>query len=444
VKEQIKQLKKALEEKRAAASERWAEFKQLQEKAIAENADLSTEDSEAFLKLEEAHKAYAIEAEAMKRLEDRYVEALTWSDGDDPVGAKGFDLADTERVEWEMKKLGITEAAGKRFTESEEFKAMAKLIADAPATAQFGQFLAPFKAMDRAELKTLLTGASRTSAGAFLLPDRQDGYVDIPRRPRAILDLITIGDTDSDVVEYVEMTSRTNNAAETPEAVDADKAAGAAPSSAPESAFAMDVVQTNVKEITHYIPSTKRALADVGQVRTIIDQELTEGLYERADYQLLNGDGTGENLRGLLNTAGILTQAKGADSIVDEAHKAITKVALQFYGVEAFVFHPSDWETIRLSKDANNNYQFGPPSQAGATTLWGVPVVTTPILAQGTGLVGAFRRAATMWVRDGVNIAATDSHSDWFVKKIVAVMASYRCAFAVQRPKAICEMNLTV
>ena len=73
--------------------------------------------------------------------------------------------------------------------------------------------------------------------------------------------------------------------------------------------------------------------------------------------------------------------------------------------------------------------------------LWGYPVVTSVNLGAGTGIVSDFKRACTMWLRSGLTIAATDSHSDWFLKGIIAVLCSMRAAFGVPRPKAVCTVT---
>jgi hypothetical protein len=59
----------------------------------------------------------------------------------------------------------------------------------------------------------LVTGADDTQAGAFVTPDRV-GFVPMRLRPLRMVNLVTIGETDSDLVEYVEQTGFTNNAAE--------------------------------------------------------------------------------------------------------------------------------------------------------------------------------------------------------------------------------------
>ncbi|MGC7238463.1 phage major capsid protein, partial [Mycobacteroides abscessus subsp. abscessus] len=73
-------------------------------------------------------------------------------------------------------------------------------------------------------------GQSRTSAGAFIVPDRTDIVEMLGRRPLRLRDLCAKRRTTSDVVEYVRETSHTNNAAPVPEASSA--AAPTAPGSA--------------------------------------------------------------------------------------------------------------------------------------------------------------------------------------------------------------------
>ncbi|HMM41895.1 MAG TPA: phage major capsid protein, partial [Thermomicrobiales bacterium] len=294
---------------------------------------------------------------------------------------------------------------------------------------------APVKVLERAELKTLVTGLSDTQAGAFVLADRQTELLELLRRPRVVAGLVNVGDTDSDMIEYVEQTSRTNNAAEVAEAT------SSADGAAPESGVAFAVRQVLVQEIKHFIPATKRAIADAGQVRAIIESELVEGVLERLDGQPLSGNGNAPNLRGIYNTSGISTQAKGSDSRPDAVHKAFTLIRIANLQPDALGLHPNDAQDLRLEKDANGAYLFGPPSHAGGDQVWGVPMVANVAFTDGTPLAGAYRRGASLWIREGVSMSMTDAHSDWFIRGIVALLASMRAGFAVPRPAAFCTIT---
>jgi HK97 family phage major capsid protein len=83
---------------------------------------------------------------------------------------------------------------------------------------------------------------------------------------------------------------------------------------------------------------------------------------------------------------------------------------------------------------------FGGPQVGGTLTLWGVPVITTPLIAAGTALVGDFKQAI-LWAREGVTVTASTEHADFFIKNLVAVLAEGRWAFGVPRPAAFCKVT---
>src|SRR6185312_1739150 len=67
-------------------------------------------------------------------------------------------------------------------------------------------------------VKSLITGLSQTSAGAFTVNERTNIVEMLGRRPMRIRDLVSVRTTGSDVVEYASETSHTNNAAVVAEA----------------------------------------------------------------------------------------------------------------------------------------------------------------------------------------------------------------------------------
>ena len=437
----VETLRKQLDERRATATAGWTAFKEYRDK---EGDEKIAATPELFEEAHRLHGVYGLAAEEAKSIEERLFKALDM-DGEGPKGLSDDSPAAPRSKAQEIHDLlGMTfgEKMADAVVESDSYKAYAADNAKQSMAVNSGTLFQTENALDRKGLKTVLTGLSSTQGGAFVINDRQGGVVEeFARIPNVMTTLVNIGSTDSDTVECVAMTGVTNNAAETLEAVDADKAAGAAPSSAPESAIAFAIRTTTVEEIKHFIPATKRSVADAAQLRTIIDSELLRGLQDRLDGQLLNGNGTTPNLRGILNTSGLQTQAKGADPAVDAIHKAFTKLILAGFNNLTALLHPNDWQNIRLSKDVNGQYYYGPPNVSGATSLWGYGVALSQRLGAGTALTGDFGGGATLWLRDGGSIAATDSHSDWFTKGIIAILASMRAGFAVKKPLAFCTVT---
>lgn len=295
------------------------------------------------------------------------------------------------------------------------------------------------------EGKDLITGTSATSAGAAV---RNDFYAPITdlvgQRELTVADLVTNGSTDSDTVEYVRVTGKTNAASPVVEA----SAASGTWGTKPESAIALEVVSTTVKTIATWIPITKRAASDAMQVRTLVDNFLQYAVEEELEDQILSGAGTGENFTGILNSSPETVGSTGTD--IDAIVDAIRKIRVTGRRrPTAVVMHPNDWFSTNflLAKtgDGTNsaaNYLIGDPraSVDQLNQLWGLRVVVTEAMTENTALVGDFRQAV-LWRREGVSLSVSDSHSDFFVRNLLAILAELRAAFGVLDPQAFCTVT---
>lgn len=327
---------------------------------------------------------------------------------------------------------------GEMVMADEAFKSWLETIApggSSPSRSKFGTSPA-------VDVKTLLTGTSSTSAGALVYPDqlgiREPGLF---MRPLTIRDLVTSGTTGSDAIEYVLMGATTNNAAPVAEATAASGGSGVKP----ESDIALSTATTSVKTIAHWIPATRRALADAGQLRTMIDSFLRYGLEEELEDQMTTGNGVGENFLGIISTPLVQTQAY-ATGILVTTRKARTLIkTVGRTNPTAYAMHPTDWEAFDLLTEQASNagpYYFGGPSVLGTPRLWGLPVVESEALTPGQAIVGDWKWAV-LWQRMQAQILLSDSHSDFFIRNLIAILAEMRAAFAVIRPKAFCLIDLT-
>lgn len=418
---------------KAEAGALWKSFDDLRTSAAKEGVDF-LKDADAFAKMNDAGVAYDAKRVEIDKVTDEWHKTLGLTGlaaPENPLDSKGLDPNRPDGG-----GLVVAKSLGERYVSSDEYKAAVATPGFGNTSIQMGTIGAK-EITSRAEAKTLITGSSSTSGGAFIVNDRQDGMVELPRRPLTLADLVTVGDTDSDLVEYVEQTSRTNAAAETAEA----SATGDGSGAAPESAAAFAVRQASVQDITHFIPATRNAISDAGQMQTIINGEVSDGILERLDSQIANGNGTAPNLPGIYGTNGILNRALGADTRSDAVHKAITQVRLQFFEPEVIGLHPNDAEQMFLEKDTTGNYIYGPPSMPVRGSVWGLRPVVSPVFLDGTPLIGNYRRGAALWLREGVSIAVSDSHADFFTRRMIAVLGVMRAAFAVQRPKCFCTVT---
>src|SRR5690606_13402307 len=109
-----------------------------------------------------------------------------------------------------------------------------------------------------------------------------------------------------------------------------------------------------------------------------------------------------------------------------------------------FVFaHPDDVEIWDMLKDGDGNYllRSGGPEAGGTRRIWGLTIVETLAVSAGEALVGDGRYAIVLDKMDG-QIFMTDSHSDWFVKNLFAILAESRLALAVTLPAAFVDVDL--
>jgi HK97 family phage major capsid protein len=421
-----RQIKERLDAKTEEAKAAWADFDGARKELLSSGKNAADEPDQ-FKGLHEKHGVYMKVADEAAELQKKLMQALDMEGASQPSSVA--DLIGGGKREDQDGSKAVS--PGDRVAASDAYKALLESgVLERKSGAMPQVQMAAVEALGREELKTLITGLSRTSGGAFIVPDRQPGLVPLAFRPLVVRNLVTVGDTNADIVEWVKENSFTNAAAETAEATST-----ATGGTKPESGIDYAVVQSTVKTIAHWIPATKRSLSDVGQLRTLIDQRLQDGINLRLDSQMVNGDATGENLRGILNTSGVLTQARGADSGMDAVLKAITNLRLQFVEPTALLMNPTDAQNLRLAKNAQGDYFFGPPMLQGQLQLWGLPIVQSPVVAAGTAVVGKWDEAI-LWVREGINISATDSHQDFFIRNMVAVLTEGRFAFAIPRPFA--------
>ncbi|MEU0370634.1 phage major capsid protein [Streptomyces sp. NPDC006283] len=209
--------------------------------------------------------------------------------------------------------------------------------------------------------------------------------------------------------------------------------------------FTFDLITTTLKTVAHWVPITRQAADDNGQLMGYINGRLTYGLEYLLDRQILTGNGTTE-MQGILTTPGIGSYQPGVGSTdvkLITVRKAKTQAELAMYPPTAVVMNPLDWQDIELDEDANGQFRvIANVTDPGAPTrLWGLAVVTTVAMTAGTALLGGFRTGATLWERQGITILMTDSHADYFTANTLVILAERRANVAVHTPQAFVRIT---
>lgn len=263
-------------------------------------------------------------------------------------------------------------------------------------------------------------------------------WVQAPQLRQRIRDLFPTNTTSSNLIEFFRVLGLDNDGRG--QVATVPDYSGGNFGLKPKSDLVFESDAARVRTIAHWIAVHRSTLADKAQIRSVINNQLFYGLALEEDDQLLNGDGTGENIRGLLHTPGIQTyNAPAAELRSDSLRKAQTLSTLALFPATGYILHPNDWQEIEIQKgETNDHYMLVTNVAVGAQSrIWRLPVVESPTIEEGTFLTGAFGQAAQIWDRERANIKISEHHADYFVRNAVAVLAEERLALTVTHPAAI-------
>lgn len=309
---------------------------------------------------------------------------------------------------------------GQEFCESEQFKS----------------FLEGRTGKARVEVKNTIIGqeGSPPANSDTIVPrETMQGIVPGAFRMINVLDVIPMGMTASNQIHYTRELSWTNDAAETNEG-----------DLKPESDLTFEAVDTPVRTIAHFLKVSKQVLEDAPALQSYIDRRLRHGVLQRAQAQVINGNGTPPNLSGLLDAGNFtaFTAQTGEDGFAS-LNRAKYQVIAADYMPDVVLLNPAQFgEMERLRTSGGGDGQFLAAQaltylQSGLMPLlWGIPVVLSNSVPANKFIM--FARDATMfWQRSGVIVEAFEQDGDNVQRNLVTIRAEMRGAFTVFRPAAV-------
>jgi hypothetical protein len=269
-------------------------------------------------------------------------------------------------------------------------------------------------------------------------------------RPGRVRDLFPAAPTQASVLWGMRETGFTNNARVVPERTAADgTAATGGPTDVyglkPKSDLTIVPIMYPIATIAHIMYVHRNTLADVPRLRDLIDRDMIDGVKMAEDQQLLYGDGSGDNLTGLVNTEGIQSYTGLAtDKRSTQVRRAATRALLAYFQPTGVVLHPLDWEAIEVETDKNGAYTVAVSVAIGAEKrLWRLNVVDSPAMQQGRFLVGAFGTGAKVYDREAVGIEVSTENRDMFERNAVTLRCEERVGLVVDRPESFVYGSIT-
>lgn len=306
-------------------------------------------------------------------------------------------------------------------------------------TIQLGQIASREEAVRfLSDLPTAPAGPVTTTGASGLIQPDTRGLVQPSLRPLRFLDLIPTGTTDSNSIEYVQVTQIPGTAAPVAEGV-----------LKPEQGLTLTDNTAPVRTIAGWIKVNRQAMDDAAGLASLINTLLPYDVRRKIEAQVIAGDGLGQNLKGITRQTGLGAPAYVAgDNIADAILRAMTTVILADHDPNFAALHPLDWQELLLMREVNTPgsksglYLYGGPGTMGAATIWGLTVTPSTAIASTSPLVGD-SMGVTLLVREGVNVKTSDSDQDDFVRNRVTVLAEARVALPVWFPSAFAVADYT-
>lgn len=274
-------------------------------------------------------------------------------------------------------------------------------------------------------------GNGSTEDGTYpTFADRRPGVYDPVIPAPRLLEVLPSRPTSSDSVEFIQL-AVTGDAAEQ-EQEGATKA---------ELDFDGNLETANIVTIAGWTAASKQVLSDAAGLQAAIDRTIRQKVLQRLENRIINGTGGQGQINGLLNQATTLVPTIGANP-VDVIGEALMLLDTYGYRPNLVVMNPRDFfEDVQIQKDDEGRYLFGDPTSPQGPILWNATVVRTSAMPQGTGMV-LDTSTTTVLDREQLSVVLSNSHADFFVRNLVAILGEIRAGLEVLDPNAIFKFDL--
>lgn len=228
----------------------------------------------------------------------------------------------------------------------------------------------------------------------------------VVRKPRFISQIISLTPTNARHFTFINKTGYEGAPAMTAEGV--QKPVGD-----------WNLVETvvNPKKVAFIVTVSKEMLDDIDNMASDVMMEIEEQILDVMEDQWLNGDGTGDNISGILDNAtpfaaGPLALSVNLANKRDVIRAAIDQVRRANFIPNYIVMSTSDAALMDMEKDTTGQYLFPTFVGSDGQTVKGIPVIESNYVTAGNVFVGDFTRYRGK-VREGLTIDTGYKTGDW-------------------------------
>ncbi len=341
-----------------------------------------------------------------------------------------------DNLETRIKELEETGGAG--------HKSQAELIYDQlQAGLKEGKenFMGKLKKEDGMEIKATVgfdTSFTESYYQAIPQDSRVPGIQQAPMPMASVWNLMNPGATSRRYVPYVERTGYTSGAS----MVDDVTAGG-------EADISFTDKQAMVKKISVKLYASRDSIEDVDYLQSEIQRLLNHDVVQKRENQILTGDGSGNNLHGLVYSGDPIAKPfaapTGFQNLTDPDESAVLTAALSQvslginndfetgYQSNGIVVHPVTRMNMLNERGSDGHYRKHPLLAMDGRSFNGVPLVESKFVDPDSFIVGDFRQARP-FVRRNISLKILDQNASLGESDVLTFVLTYRVAFFVPSP----------
>jgi hypothetical protein len=191
-----------------------------------------------------------------------------------------------------------------------------------------------------------------------------------------------------------------------------------------------DIVPTEethtLNTYAHWKAISRQALEDIPQIQSTIETYLRGGINRAVEGGVVAA-----------LAAATLTAVDGSTNALAAIRVAVAEAqAAGFPNANQVVLNPLDYASLDIAVMAATSN--GPVS---GSPFWGLAPIAAPDVPQGTAYVGDLRAGVTVYNRGSASVFLTDSHSDYFIRNLLVILAEARAYPIVEQPAALVEVT---
>jgi HK97 family phage major capsid protein len=266
-----------------------------------------------------------------------------------------------------------------------------------------------------------MLGSTNISGGNVPVEQRLPGLDIVPSRRVRLLDIVSRGSAESNVISWVSQANK-------------DGAAGQTAEGAAKNQIDFDLVVNNesLKKTTAYIKISEEMLSDIAFIESEINNELMREILKAVEAQVYSGSGAGNDLNGIVTqatafAAGTFAGTVDNANVADVLTVAANQIRLAEHDAPNYIMlNPSDLTALKLIKTSTTDKRYVDRlvMVAGEMSLDGIPIIETTLVAADTFLIGDFSKA-TVYDKGMVDIKVGYENDD-FTKNLVTILAEWR------------------